>query len=173
MRRLMLLRHAKSSWADPKQQDFDRPLNARGSAAAQTVASYFSVTKLQPDLVLCSAALRARATLAPLVQVLAQDTQILIDKRLYMASAPKLLERLHDVGDNAETVLIIGHNPGLERLARMLAGSGKDADLAALEAKFPTAALAVLEFDAAHWRNVEKGSGKLTEFLSPRDIDED
>lgn len=173
MRRLLLLRHAKSSWADPKQQDFDRPLNARGISAAETVASYFSVTKLQPDLVLCSAALRARGTLAYLVPVFEHDTRILIERRLYMASAPKLLERIHEIGDNARLVLLIGHNPGLERLARLLAGSGTDDDLAALRAKYPTAALAVLDFEAAHWRDIGKGMGKLAEFLSPRDIDED
>lgn len=173
MRRLLLLRHAKSSWADPKQQDFDRPLNARGNAAAQTVASYFSVTKLQPDLVLCSAALRARATLAYLVPAFEHDTRILLERRLYMASAPKLLERIHEVDDGAKLVLIIGHNPGLERLARGLAGSGADEDLAALHAKYPTAALAALEFNTRHWRDVVKGSGKLVEFVSPRDIDED
>jgi len=173
MRRLLLLRHAKSSWADPKQQDFDRPLNARGTSAAKAVASFFSVTNLQPDLVLSSAALRARATLAHLVPALARDTRILIERRLYMASAAKLLERVQEIDDDAGTVLMIGHNPGLERLARMLAGSGKDDDLAALGAKFPTAALAVLEFGAAHWRDIAKGSGKLTEFLSPRDLDDD
>ena len=173
MRRLMLLRHAKSSWADPKQQDFDRPLNARGVSAAQTVASYFAATKLQPDLVLCSAALRARATLAYLVEAFEHDTRILIERRLYMASAPKLLERIQEIEDGADLVLVIGHNPGLERLARLLAGSGSENDLAALRVKYPTAALAVLDFDAAHWRDIGKGLGKLAEFLSPRDIDED
>ena len=173
MRRLLLLRHAKSSWADPKQQDFDRPLNARGNAAAQTVASFFTVTNLQPDLVLCSAALRARATLAHLVPVFSRDTEILIERRLYMASAPKLLERVHEIDDAAQMVLMIGHNPGLERFARMLAGSGSDDDLAALNAKYPTAALAILEFDTGTWRDVAKGSGRLSEFLSPRDLDDD
>lgn len=173
MRRLLLLRHAKSSWADPEQQDFDRPLNARGIAAAHTVASYFSVTKLQPDLVLCSAALRARETLEYLVPAFVHDTRILIERRLYMASAPKLLERIHEIEDGVKLVLVIGHNPGLERLARLLAGSGGADDLAALRAKYPTAALAVLEFDAAHWRRVDKGTGKLAEFLSPREIDDD
>lgn len=173
MRRLLLLRHAKSSWAHPKQQDFDRPLNARGIAAAQTVASYFSVTNLQPDLVLCSAALRARATLGYLVPAFAHDTRILVERRLYMASAPKLLERIHEIEDTAKLILVIGHNPGLERLARSLAGSGANEDLSALHAKYPTAALAVLEFDTAHWRDIGKGTGKLIEFLTPRDIDED
>ena len=124
MRTLLLLRHAKSSWADPQLEDFERPLNSRGLEATSALAAHFFVTKLQPDLVLCSAALRTRATLAGLLPAFAHDYRVSVENRLYLASAPKLLERLHEIDEAAACVLLIGHNPGLERLARLLAGSG-------------------------------------------------
>jgi phosphohistidine phosphatase len=172
MRRLLLLRHAKSSWADPKHEDFERPLNSRGISGAKAVAAHFSATKLKPDLVLCSAALRARATLAELMPALARDTRISVERRLYMASAPRLLEAVRDTDDAVRTLLLIGHNPGLENLARLLAGSGPDEMLSAMAAKFPTAALAVFDFDADRWRDIGKGTGTLAEFTIPRDLED-
>ena len=172
MRTLLLLRHAKSSWADPQLEDFERPLNSRGLEAASALAAHFVVTNLQPDLVLCSAALRTRATLAGLLPAFAHDFQISVENRLYLASAPKLLERLHEIEDDAACVLLIGHNPGLERLARLLAGSGSPEKIEAMHSKFPTGALAVFEFDLSSWRDIGKASGKLADYRVPADLED-
>jgi phosphohistidine phosphatase len=172
MRTLLLLRHAKSSWADPQLEDFERPLNSRGLEATSALAAHFFVTKLQPDLVLCSAALRTRATLAGLLPAFAHDYRISVENRLYLASASKLLERLHEIDEGTACVLLIGHNPGLERLARLLAGSGPPEKIEAMHNKFPTAALAVFEFDSPKWRDIGKGSGKLADYRIPADLED-
>jgi phosphohistidine phosphatase len=172
MRKLLLLRHAKGVPAETAPDDFERPLNAKGLTAARAVAHYLSVTKLKPDLVLCSAALRTRGTLAELLPVLAHDCRIAIEHRLYMASAPRLLERVRNIDEDVNCALVIGHNPGLERLARMLAGSGPADMIDSLRAKFPGAALAILEFEGARWRAVDKDGGRLSQFVCPRDLED-
>ena len=172
MKKLVLLRHAKATPAETAPDDFERPLNTKGLTAAAAVADYFSATKLQPDLVLCSAALRTRATLAALLPALTHDHRVSIENRLYMASAQRLLDRVRHIEDDVSCALIVGHNPGLERLARMLAGSGSAELIAALRQKFPTAALAILEFETARWRAVDKDRGRLAQFLCPRDLED-
>jgi len=172
MRKLLLLRHAKAVPAESAPDDFERGLNARGTAAAQAVTRHFADTKLQPDLVLCSAARRTRETLAPLLAELPHDYQISIENRLYMAAAPRLLDRLRDIPGNVRCALLIGHNPGLERLTRLLAGSGPEDMMAAMRVKFPTAALAILEFAGDKWRSLDKDGCRLVEFLCPRDLED-
>lgn len=101
---------------------------------------------------------------------LAHDCRISIESRLYMATAPKLLERVQEIEDSVHCALLIGHNPGLERLAQLLAGSGPDDMREAMRVKFPTAALAILDFAAAHWSAVDKDGGTLVRFVLPRDL---
>lgn len=172
MRKLLLLRHAKAVPAESAPDDFKRGLNARGKAAAQAVARHFADTKLRPDLVLCSSALRTRETLAELLPAMPQDCRIAIENRLYMASAPRLLDRLRDAPHDIECLLLIGHNPGLERLARLLAGSGPEAMMGAMRSKFPTAALAILEFAGESWRAVDRDGCRLVDFVCPRDLED-
>lgn len=172
MRKLLLLRHAKAVPAESAPDDFERGLNAKGKAAAQAVARFFADTKLQPDLVLCSSSLRTRETLAELLPAMPQDCRIAVENCLYMASAPRLVERLRDTPGDAACTLLIGHNPGLERLARLLAGSGPAPMMAAMRSKFPTAALAILEFAGASWRAIDKDSCRLVEFVCPRDLED-
>ena len=150
MRKLLLLRHAKAVPAESAPDDFERGLNARGKAAAQAVARHFADTKLQPDLVLCSSSLRTRETLAELLPAMPQDCGIAVENGLYMASAPRLLERL----------------------ARLLAGSGPEAKMAAMRGKFPTAALAILEFAGENWRAIDKDGCRLVDFVCPRDLED-
>ena len=172
MRKLLLLRHAKAVPAESAPDDFERGLNARGKAAAQAVARHFADTRLQPDLVLCSSSLRTRETLAELLPAMPQDCGIAVENGLYMASAPRLLERLRNAPDNIVCQLLIGHNPGLERLARLLAGSGPEAKMAAMRGKFPTAALAILEFAGENWRAIDKDGCRLVDFVCPRDLED-
>ena len=168
MRQLLLLRHAKSSWDDPKLPDHARPLNPRGRRAAESVREVLAGLELRPDLVLVSSARRTLQTVealepwdqAPAVEPL---------DALYLASAPDLLATLQQGAREAECVLLVGHNPGLHDLALLLSGPGSDpAELARLEEAFPTASLAVLQI-ASPWQTLAPAGGTLRRFVRPAD----
>ncbi len=163
--RLLLLRHAKSSWDDPELDDHDRPLAKRGRRAAEQVGSHLQQTDLVPDVVLCSTATRTRQTLELLG---IPDAEIRFEDRLYGADEDELLDLVAALPADAGTVLVIGHNPGMQELALRLAltESGPDADH--LRERFPTGALAEFEFDGG-WTDVARGGGRLRSYVTPRD----
>jgi phosphohistidine phosphatase len=164
----MLLRHAKSSWSDSDLPDVDRPLAPRGERAARRIADYLRRSEIRPELVLCSPARRARQTLDAIEPTLGETCAVELSPDLYAASAETLLERLRDVPESADPVLLIGHNPGLEELALMLADRG--AGLPRLREKFPTAALATIVFDSDTWAGLEPGGGELVDYVVPREL---
>jgi phosphohistidine phosphatase len=166
MHRLLLLRHAKSSWDDPSLADRDRPLAPRGHRAAERMADHLRSDVPHPDLVLCSPALRTRETLDRMSKAFV-DAEVIVDDELYGAGEDVLLEQIRTVDDRFETVAVIGHNPGIHDLAIALAESG--AELGRMGAKFPTGALAVLAFDGP-WRDVSPGGGLLEAFVTPKDL---
>jgi len=168
MRRLFLFRHAKSSWPDDGQDDFDRPLTARGRDAVPLIAAFLRRNGLFPDLVLCSTACRARETLALTLPFLQGEATIVLEDGLYLASSAKLFNRLRQVDDRFHRVMIVAHNPGLQDLALLLTAGGDHDDLAGLQSKFPTAALAQIDFQANAWAAVTRESGTLACFLTPR-----
>ena len=140
---ILLLRHAKSAWSDPRLDDHERPLNRRGEQAAKAMADHIARREPRPDLILCSTAMRTRQTLAPLLKLLdAPAPPIALEKALYLASENVLLAHLRSLADEVATVLLIGHNDGIWHLAEALAGSGPAGPLAALREKYPTGALA-------------------------------
>lgn len=167
-RTLCLLRHAKSSWADPALDDFDRPLNQRGRASMVPLGLYIDEKRLRPDGILCSSAQRTRETLGLLLPWLHGEAVVRIERGLYLASADELLTRILRVDDGVSCLLMIGHNPGLEDLATLLAGTGDVFASTAMQEKFPTAALAVLDFDAPHWADIVPGKGELRAFITPK-----
>jgi phosphohistidine phosphatase len=164
---LYLLRHAKSDWGNSSLPDHDRPLNKRGTHAADAMAGHFRDKDIRPELVLCSTALRAGETLEPVATVLGAASTVQIERKLYGASAEDLLDRVREVPDGVGSVLLIGHNPGMEGLALALAGTGRALDR--IREKFPTAALATLEVPGT-WRELQPGSAELTDFVVPRDL---
>jgi phosphohistidine phosphatase len=166
VKRLYLLRHAKSSWKDATLADHDRPLAGRGRRAATAIGRRMRAEGVEPQLVLCSTARRARETLARIEPALGRGA-VKVERQLYGAGAEDLLARLRRLPDDVESVLVIGHNPGLEELARDLAGSGSDA----LGAKYPTGALATLELAVESWRALDRGGGELIGFVRPRDLE--
>ena len=167
MKRLFLLRHAKSSWDDPGLADHDRPLAPRGERAAKVIARYLREERIAPDLVLCSSSRRTRETLDRIAPALGNEVRVEIERELYAASADRLLERLRAVDDDVESVMLIGHNPGIEQLALSLAGDGEK--LADVRRKYPTAALATLEFDG-RWSALEPGTARLADFVKPKQL---
>lgn len=172
MKTLYLLRHAKSSWADPGLEDFERPLNNRGATAAPRMAAHMREQGWLPDLVLCSPARRAEQTWDLVSEVLTSDIPTKRLRSLYLASAGQLLSIVQRQPDSAKALLLIAHNPGMEQLAARLAGRGSSqAALASLRVKYPTAALAVLQFDEDRWSKVAVGGGRLLHLVTPKTLD--
>ena len=167
MKQLFLLRHAKSSWDDSELVDHDRPLAPRGRRAAKLVAEHLGREGIIPELVLCSSARRTRETLERIAQTFGEGIPVQIERELYAASERRLLERLRAVEDSVESLLLIGHNPGVEQLALTLACSGTK--LAALRRKYPTGALATLEF-SGRWADLQPGRAELTDFVTPKQL---
>ena len=170
VRTLFLLRHAKSSWKDPSLSDQDRPLAPRGRRDAKRMARYANSQGVRPELVLCSSARRARATLEELLPALGPDAAVCIDDDLYGAEVADLLARLRGIGAPVKSVLVVGHNPGLQDLAIRLAGDGEPLAMEQLTAKFPTGALAVLDLGAAAWAGLAPGCAYLVRVVVPREL---
>lgn len=170
MRQLLLLRHAKSSWDDPRLSDHARPLNARGRRAATAIAAVMRELGAAPDVVLVSSARRTLQTLEAL-RPFAGGALIEPMDALYLAPWERLLELLQAVPETARSVLLIGHNPGLHELAMALIGpaamGGRDA--ARLAEGFPTAGLAEIAV-ADCWARLEAGAGRLLRFVSPAEL---
>jgi phosphohistidine phosphatase len=170
MKTLTLLRHAKSGWDDPVARDFDRPLNPKGQRAAAMVGRHMRALRLAFDHVVASPAVRVAETLDHVGQGYGDDLAPHWDQRIYLASPATLLDVVHDLPPAAERVLLVGHNPGLEELVLLLVPDG-GALRDEVEIKFPTATLAEVTFEGAGWDAARAGSGTLTRFVRPRDLD--
>jgi phosphohistidine phosphatase len=171
MKSLTLLRHAKSTWDDPVARDFDRPLNRRGRRAATTVGREMRAQDLAFDRIIASPAVRVVETLGDIAAGYGAPLDIDYDQRLYLASTDTLLDLVREVGDDVERLLLVGHNPGLETLALLLARDGGDALRGELSVKYPTGTVAQVALDVDHWRDAAPGSGRLVRFIRPRDLD--
>lgn len=169
MKILTLLRHAKSDWDDPDSRDFDRALNARGKRAAETVGRWLAAEQWWCDTAVASPAERVRETLDFVSAGYGARIAPEWDRRVYLASAATLLDVVTDTSAASDRLLLVGHNPGLEELVLLLAGSG-DA-LGDVAEKFPTASVAILSFPVDRWVEVGEGRGRLDRFIRPRDLD--
>lgn len=168
-RHLYLLRHAKSSWEDPGVADHDRPLNPRGRQAAERLAEHFRKESIRPQLVLCSSAVRAVQTLAPISAAVGLADRTEVDPGLYVAAARDLLDRLRELDERVSSVLLVAHNPGLQHLALVLAGDDP-AVVARLSEKFPTGALADVVFESNGWSDLAPGLSRVASLTFPRDL---
>jgi len=172
MKRLTLLRHAKSGWDDPVPRDFDRPLNAKGHRAARAMGRHMRDLGLRFDHVVASPAVRVAETLGEIWQGYGRTLDPQLDRRIYLASAATLLDVVQETPDDAASLLMSGHNPGMEELILLLVPDhDDDATRDRVEEKFPTASLAELQFEVDHWADIQPGSGRLTRFVRPRDLD--
>lgn len=169
MKKVILLRHAKSSWDNPDLDDHDRPLNARGRSAAPVIAEWLGRKNHLPTLVLCSTSARTRETLSLMEQVrsVALETHFL--SQLYHASPETMLETLRAVSDTFDSAMIIGHQPGLGAMARVMS-NGVSARCRRAFEHFPTAAAAVLEIGVDDWKAVGYGTAKFVDFAKPREL---
>jgi phosphohistidine phosphatase len=171
MPRLLLLRHAKSSWGDPGIVDIDRPLSPRGRRAAAAVARAIADEGYVPDRILCSPARRTRETLAALLPYLGDEGRVAIDPRLYEPAEGDYRALICASGNDAGTLMVIGHNPAIQATALILTGGGEPGLAADVAAKFPTGALAVIDFEAPGWTDLSPHSGHVAAFLKPRSLE--
>ena len=171
MRRLMLLRHAKSDWSAPGARDHDRPLSTRGRESAPKMGAYMARHALVPDLILTSTAARASETLSLLLPAFAKPPKVMPDKRLYEAKDDALLGVIKETPRIVHSLLLVGHNPGLAELASLLMASGDVEMRQRLIEKFPTAALAVIDFALDDWSKLHPKAGRLDRFVVPRALE--
>lgn len=164
MKRLILIRHAKSSWDYPMLSDFDRPLNPRGRRDAPIMAQRLQGLLTPPFRLIASPAVRALST----AQLFAEtfeipDAQIRIDRRIYEATPGTLLHLVNTLDETDEQVLMFGHNPGFTDLIQLLV----DDRLPFIE--LPTCGIAVLTFDVAQWSDIVPGDAELQAFRCPKE----
>jgi phosphohistidine phosphatase len=168
MFRLILLRHAKSD-SPGGVLDIDRPLAARGREAAPRMGAYLKDEQLFPALALVSPAKRTRETW-DLVQPALGEVETRFEPRIYEAPVARLLTIVQEVDPSVRTLLMVGHNPGFEDLARLLVGHGDRYAFARMTQKFPTAGLAVIDFPVESWPEVEPRGGRLDRFVTPKSL---
>ncbi|MCC6480151.1 MAG: histidine phosphatase family protein [Sphingomonadaceae bacterium] len=169
---LFLLRHAKSGWDDPVARDFDRPLNRRGEKAARTVGQWMASQGVTFEHVIASPAVRVIETLDGLWAGYGRKLEPTWERRIYLASSATLLDVLREVSDAHDSVLMVGHNPGMEDVVvDLVADDGSSPLRDEVEVKFPTAALAQLEIDIDHWADIGEPVAQLKRFVRPRDLD--
>ena len=170
MRRLMLLRHAKSDRSAPGAVDRDRPLEPRGKEAAPRIGAYMAHHGLAPDLAICSPARRTRDTWSLAAAAFSKLPSVTLEDRVYDASANSLLDVARKTRDDVHSLLIIGHNPGLQDLAALLIASGDVDARERLHEKLPTAGLVVIDFAYDDWQKLHRQAGRLDRFVTPRSL---
>ncbi len=169
MRRLLILRHAKSDWPSGVT-DFERPLAARGRIAAPLMGRYLKDETLIPDLAIVSPALRTVETWALVSAELGEAVESRQEARIYEAPYETLLEVVRAVPANVRTLLLVGHNPGSEELAGSLIGYGDRFAAQRMQRKYPTAGLAVLDFEEEGWAGIAERSARLDRFVTPASL---
>lgn len=163
MKTLYLMRHAKSSWDNAHAHDFNRTLNERGRRAAPLIAGFMRKKRWHPRVIVCSPAMRTRETAALVVEAAHLRGSVLrFDERIYDAILPTLLMVVSEIEPDAQSAMLIGHNPGVAELVEFLTGERRHV---------PTAALAKITLDAGAWRDVREGGGQLEFFVTPKELE--
>lgn len=171
MPRLLLLRHAKAAVGAPGSLDFDRPLENRGRRAAGLVAEHMVRHELVPDRILCSSSRRTRETLAALLPHFRTDSVVRIGRGLYEPKSGSYVDAIGQQGGTASTLLVIGHNPAMQDTAALLIGAGNTDLRDEVADRFPTAGLAVIDFDRSRWEEIKPQTGRIVAFFRPKDLE--
>ncbi len=164
MKTLLVMRHAKSSWDYPDLADFDRPLSSIGLDVAPFMGNIMYQNKLQPDLIVCSPAKRARQTAVLIKEVAGSTGHVEYKDRLYEASPNAIMEIVSNVHNAYESVLLIGHNPGIEDFIRILTGNVET---------MPSGSIAKINFDIGNWSDLQADCGSLEMVLRPKELMKD
>jgi phosphohistidine phosphatase len=158
---LYLLRHAKSSWDDASQRDFERPLTERGREACELVGEFIEEKGIEFDLVLVSTAVRTRETIERVKERAKLRSEVRYDDRIYEATVSQLLQVISQVGNDRENVLLVGHNPGMEELLTLLTGE---------HLRVTTANFAKIKIHATKWSDSLANTGALDWIIRPKEI---
>lgn len=168
MRRLLLLRHAKTE--PHTADDHGRDLTPRGRSDATEMGRYLASSELVPDMALSSTSLRTRETWRLASEAFPQPVAALFDRALYQAGVSTILDLVRQTLPTVRSLLVIGHNPGIAELMGRVATSGDANGLIALCEKVPTSSLAVIDFDEDGWAEIGKRGGRLERFVTPRSL---
>ena len=161
MKTLFLLRHAKSSWKDSDLQDFDRPLNGRGKEAAEVIGRFIRKKRLMPDLLLSSPAVRARETIETIIKIANLQSELRFEERIYEAGSSRLAEIVSEIEDEQKSVMLVGHNPGMEELLRLLTDHLEHME---------TGTLAKIDLNGSSWSKALAEKGKLDWIVKPKEL---
>lgn len=161
MKTLFILRHAKSSWDNAALSDFERPLNERGLKAAPLIGGVMRRNQFAPDLILSSPAERAKETAVLVKKAAGIESEIKFDERIYEASPARLLEVISEQNEKITSLMLVGHNPGLEGLLKSLTGEFQT---------MPTAALAVVDLETDKWSETNSSKGNLRILIRPKEV---
>lgn len=163
MKTLLILRHAKSEWDEPGVADHDRTLSPRGKRDAPRMGKHLRAKQLVPDLIICSTAKRARKTAKLVAEACGYEGEIRLEEDLYLAEADAYLDVLREAPEECQSVMVVGHNPGLEELLETLTGGAE---------ALPTAALAQVTLPIARWQDLDGDiEGELVGLWLPREED--
>jgi len=153
MKKIFLMRHAKSSWKDSNVPDHDRPLKKKGEKDAKAMGKAFKNKKLSPDVILCSSAERAKQTAALFKEAISYDGKIDFNDKLYMAEVNDLITAIKNVPPKTKSVMVIGHNPGLEALLQTLTGKVET---------LPTSSIAYISVPIDEWSALNTEIGRAS-----------
>ena len=170
MRTLIFLRHAKSSWALPGVDDFDRPLNDRGNNAAPKMANWLTSEGIKPDVIVCSSAKRTRETLAHIEPMFSQEIAAIMEPNLYLASSDQLFESAAALDDTFETAMLLGHNPGLHDAALSALTAASRRESGEMRSRFPTCACAIISLPINSWSEINTDIGELDAYMTPKGL---
>ena len=172
MKQVGLFRHAKSDWHDATARDFDRPLNARGRKGAALMGRHIAEHGVPWQRVIASPAVRAAQTIEMAAEAAGRTVPVEWDRRIYLASSPTLADLLREIAEPTRSVLLVGHNPGLEDLIfDLVPDDGSSPLREVVEVKFPTATYAVLDLDIDRWTDLDDSCARLVHLMRPRDLD--
>ena len=170
MKKVILLRHAKSRWDDPALDDHDRPLSKRGKTAAPLIGQWLAERRHLPDTVLCSSSARTTETVRRMRKTLPKLPEPVVERALYHASPTAMRDRLKRLPQDCATAMLVGHNPGLGSLVRKMSDGRENRRCRRAYEHFPTGAAAVLELDLDDWSEVDFAKARFVDFAAPREL---
>lgn len=170
MRRLILFRHAKAEAHGIRDDDHDRLLTEEGREAARGMGAWLEAEGIVPDLVVCSTSARTRQTWKEAKAAFDPEPPVIFEELIYEASAETLLEVVRNADGDVQTLMLVGHNPGIEHLTLLLAESAEPDVAERFEKKFPTAGIAVLDFEDTPWAAIEEKQAWLYAFETPKHL---
>lgn len=170
MKKLYLLRHAKSDYPANVRDDKNRPLNERGKNACKIMGAFLKENNIAPDMIISSDALRTKQTIKNIIDESCLRNKVDFTKNLYLASAGEILKEVAKINNNLNNVMVVAHNPGIQELAAILFKDGDEEKLRKIKTKYPTASLSSFILHTNSWSEIYPASCTLEFFVSPKDL---